>query len=112
MTVANQLTDMHFLSEHRRSFQADQCIQMGASSLCDVDSRSLTREHHVHGTSHGSRESTKESVETCLLPMQPKDGCLRSVWKQKLLLSLSCQLRKKSSAVPENEEQPWNSRSA
>lgn len=56
---------LYILPQHRRSVQTDQYLTLVASSLCNLDTRSFSREHDFHGTSDGRRKSTKTALETC-----------------------------------------------
>lgn len=51
--LANGLLDMHILSQHRRCFQANKFIKMGASSLRHVDSRGVSWKPYLYGTGYG-----------------------------------------------------------
>jgi hypothetical protein len=61
--------DMYLLSKYGWCVQTDKRIKVGASPLCDVDSRGLTWQSYIHGTCYGRREGAQNSMETNLLPL-------------------------------------------
>lgn len=71
--------DLHILPKYRRGVQANEFLEVGSPALRNVDPRSLPRKPHVHGAGNGRGESTKESVETDVLHLQPAHGGLYTV---------------------------------
>jgi NuA3 HAT complex component NTO1 len=92
--------DLHLLPQHRRRLQANKLVKMGPSTLCHVDSRSVSRKSHLYGACHGCRKGPQDPVEAHLLHLSAEDGRLHPVWQQELLSSLPRHLRQKGPAIP------------